>query len=126
MKPSKPSDVDAYIARAAREARPKLRELREIIRSATPKADERISWSVPFSTYHGELVGFAALKTHVSVGIGSIVIQQHVRAALDARGYATGKATIQIRFDQKLPTEEIKPLLRTKAKLNETKSRSHH
>ena len=36
-------DVDEYIASAPEEVRPKLGEVRKIIRSAVPKAEEKIS-----------------------------------------------------------------------------------
>ena len=43
MKMSKPKDVDSYIANSGREARPKLKEIRKIIKSTIPKAEEGIS-----------------------------------------------------------------------------------
>ncbi|NHJ12027.1 MAG: DUF1801 domain-containing protein, partial [Candidatus Thorarchaeota archaeon] len=65
MKVSKPEDVDSYIANSDKEARPILEELRKIVQSTIPEAEEGISWNVPFYKYHGELVGFAAYKNHV-------------------------------------------------------------
>ena len=44
MKMYKAKDVDSYIANSGREARPKLNEIREIIKLAIPKAEEGISW----------------------------------------------------------------------------------
>ena len=43
MKNYKAKNVDAYIASMAVEARPKLKELREIIKSTIPKAEDYIS-----------------------------------------------------------------------------------
>ena len=75
MKMSKPKDVDSYIANSGREARPILKEIREIIKSTIPKVEEGISWGVPFYKYHGALAGFAAYKNHVSFGFGADVLQ---------------------------------------------------
>ena len=113
-------DVDVYIASSGREARPKLEEIRKIIKSTIPKVEEGISWGVPFYKYHGVLVGFAAFKNHVSFGFAA-VLQSKDREMLEKKGYITGKKTIQIKFDQKVPTTAIKQILKAKAKMNEAK-----
>ena len=113
-------DVDSYIAHSGREARPKLKEIREIIKSTIPKVEEGISWGVPFYKYHGILAGFAAFKNHVSFGLCA-VLQSKDREMLGKKGYITGKKTVQIKFDQKVPTTAIKQILKAKAKMNEAK-----
>lgn len=113
-------DVDSYIGSSAREARPTLKEIRKVIRSTIPKAEEGISWGVPFYKYHGLLGGFAVFKNHVSFGL-AFVLQSKDRETLEEKGYTTGKKTIQIRFDQKVPATAIKKILRAKAKTNEAK-----
>jgi len=118
---SKPQDVDSYIAGASNEARPKLEEIRAIIKSTVPGAEEGISWGVPFYKYHGELAGFAAYKNHVSFGFGAKVLESQDRAALEQQGYKTGKGTLQIRYDQKTPALAIKQILKAKVKINEAK-----
>ena len=121
MKNYSAKDVDSYIASSAREARPKLKEVREIIKSTIPKAEEGISWGVPFYKYHGVLAGFAAFKNHVTFGLVT-VLQSKDRKMLEKKGYTTGKKTIQIKFNQKVPTTAIKQILKAKAKMNEAKS----
>ena len=118
---SKPKDVDSYIANSGREAYPILKEIREIIKSTIPKVEEGISWGVPFYKYHGELVGFATYKKHISFGFGAGVLQSKDRKMLEEKGYKTGKGTMQIKFDQKVPTTVIKKILKAKAKMNEAK-----
>ena len=119
MKISKPKDVDTYIANSAREALPILKEILEIIKSTIPKVEEGISWGVPFYKYHGALAGFATYKNHVSFGLATGVIESKDRVMLEKKGYITGTKTIQIKFDQKVPTAAIKQIL--KAKMNEAK-----
>jgi uncharacterized protein YdhG (YjbR/CyaY superfamily) len=51
------------------------------------------------------------------------VLQIEDRKVLEERGYKTGKKTIQIRFDQKVPTTMIQQILKTKAKMNEAKKK---
>lgn len=112
---SKPKDVDSFIANAQPEARPILEKLREIINSTIPEADEGISYNVPFYKFHGVHVGFSAFKNHATFGIGADVLQRKEREILEDKGYKTGKETIQIKYNQKVPTEEIKKLLKAKA-----------
>ncbi len=120
MKNYSANNVDAYIASSDRAARPKLKEIRSIITSTIPNAEEGISWGIPFYKYHGVLAGFAAFKNHVSFGL-AFALQKKDRDMLERKGYATGSKTIQIRFDQKAPATVIRRILKAKAKMNEAK-----
>lgn len=114
-------NVDAYIANAAKEAQPTLIKLRHFIKETLRGCDEKIWYNVPFYFINGEVVGFAVLKKHVSVGMGPSVMTETERAKLETAGYHTGKGTFQIKFDQKIPTEQLKRLLKAKVKLNQQK-----
>ncbi len=123
MKTPKPKDVDSYIAGSSEEARPILDEIRNIIVSTVPEAEESISWNVPFYRYHGELVGFAAYKNHVSFGFGADVLQNEDRNLLEEKGYVIRKGTMQIKFGQQVPADAIKKLLNAKTRMNEAAGR---
>lgn len=114
-------NVDEYIENAPKEAQPKLNEIRSVIKSTIPQAEESISWGVPFYKYHGLLAGFSTFKNHISFGL-AFVLDSKDREMLAEKGYVTGKKIIQIKFDQKVPVEEIKQILKAKAKMNEIKS----
>ncbi len=114
-------NVAAYIAKASQEAQPILLKLRELIKETLPKCEEKIWYNVPFYFMDDEVVGFAVLKKHVSVGIGPAVMTETERAKLETAGYHTGKGTFQIKFDQKIPAEHLKRLLKAKVKLNQQK-----
>jgi uncharacterized protein YdhG (YjbR/CyaY superfamily) len=122
MKDYVAKNVDEYIAAAPEEAQSKLGEVRAAIKSAAPKAEEGISWGVPFYRYHGAFAGFAAYKNHVSFGFSSAaMLPNEDREMLEKEGYKTGSKTIQIKFDQKVPTTAIKQILTAQAKMNEAK-----
>lgn len=70
--------VDAYIAAAPMEAQPILRELRQVIKSAAPKAEEKISYGMQCYEYHRRLVHFAAHKRHVTFSL-SFTPTTHLR-----------------------------------------------
>ena len=90
-----------------------------MITTTVPKAEEGISWGVPFYKYHGVLAGFAAYKNHVSLGFGAGELSHEDREQLEAQGYATGKKTFRIRFDQDVPTAAIRRLLKAQVRVNE-------
>lgn len=76
---------------------------------------------MPFYRYHGILVGFAAHKNHAGVWFPTAPLQNKDRKMLEEKGYRTGKKTIQIKFDQKVPTIALKQILKVVAKTNEGK-----
>jgi uncharacterized protein YdhG (YjbR/CyaY superfamily) len=120
MKDYLAKNVDEYIENATKESKSKLMELRTTIKSTVPKAEEGINWGFPFYKYHGTLAHFAEYKNHVALGFGSD-IQNKDREILEKNGYAIGQKRIQIKFDQKVPTEIIKQILKIQAKINESK-----
>ena len=121
MKNYKAKNVDEYILSAPKEAQNKLRELRMVIKSGVPKAEEGISWGIPFYKYHGFLAGFSAFKNHIGFGFTDR-LQENYKEILKEKGYTTGSKTVHIRFDQKVPRTVIKRILKTRAKMNESKN----
>ncbi|RYX84686.1 DUF1801 domain-containing protein [bacterium] len=119
MKTPPAKDVDSYIADSNVEARPILEELRELIKATIPQAEESISYSVPIYKYQGMLVGLAVYKNHVSFGFGADVIEDENRTKLEAQGYKITKGTLQIKFEQEVPTAAVQQILKAKARMNE-------
>ncbi len=58
----KPQTIDEYIAMQDEAVQPRLREVRGIIHSAIPEAEERISWSMPTYWKGRNIIHFAASK----------------------------------------------------------------
>lgn len=121
MNTTRSKEVTSYIEMADPRAEPILMELRELIVSAVPNAEEVMSWNAPFYKYHGYLAGFAAYTQHVRVGIVGDEISPEDRKVFEELGYTTLERAIQIKFDQKVPTEALKRVFQTKAKMNEAK-----
>ena len=96
MKNYSAKDVDGYIASMSKEAQLHLKELRKVIEVAVPKAEESISWGIPFYKYCGMLAGFATFKEHVSFGFAA-TLQVSDRELLEKKGYKTGSKTVQIK-----------------------------
>ena len=60
-----PRTVDEYISRCPREVQETLKKIRETIRKAAPGAEEAIKYQMPTFVQKGNLVFFAAFKTHI-------------------------------------------------------------
>lgn len=106
-------DVDEYIALSPLEVRYKLKELREIIMSAAPKAQEHIRYGMPYYYYKGRLVYFGLSKKHIGLYIPTPIVEEHKS---ELNGYETTKVTIRFPLDKRLPVMLIKKLV--KARIN--------
>jgi uncharacterized protein YdhG (YjbR/CyaY superfamily) len=109
----KPKDVDAYIAAAPREARAKLVQLRKIIKTTAPKAEESISYGMPYYGYNGRLAYFAAFKKHIGFYVPTPVIEEHKK---ELKNYETAKATVRFPIDRPLPVSLVKKLIKARMK----------
>ncbi|ANW95806.1 hypothetical protein AXE80_05710 [Wenyingzhuangia fucanilytica] len=113
----KPKTVDEFIDISPQESQEVMIKLKKLIEATEPNAESGISWNVPIYKYNGILAGFSLAKKHVSFGIDSLT--EEMRKILEEKGYKTGKKTIQIKFNQDIPSEELISLVKEQAKLNE-------
>ncbi len=114
----KAKDVDEYIARAPKEAQPKLRQVRETIRCAAPKAEERMGYGMPYYHYLGRLAYFGLAKSHIGLYLPTPVVEDH---EMELKGYDTTRATVRLPLDAKIPVGLIRKLVRAEVKMNEAK-----
>ena len=121
MMPKKPKDVGAYIAGAPKDVQGKLKELRAAIKSVAPKAEERISYGMPYYGYLGRLAYFAFAKKHIGLYIPPPIIEEYKNELAD---YETAKATIRFPLDKKLPVALIKKLVKARMKKNEARRKN--
>lgn len=110
-------DVDDYIAAAPKETRTKLAQLRKVIKAAMPKADESISYGMPFYKYRGARVSFAAFKKHIGLFGVSSVIEEHRQELAAFR--RTAKGSIHFPLDKPLPVVLIRKLVKARIKKDE-------
>jgi uncharacterized protein YdhG (YjbR/CyaY superfamily) len=116
MTDTKPANVDSYIAAASASAQPLLRQLRKVIRSAAPRAEEKISYGMPYYEFNGRLAYFAAHKKHV----GLYALGPTTQYPEELKKYATAKGTLQFPFGQALPTASISRLVKARVMENVT------
>lgn len=114
----KAKDVNEYIANAPKELRGKLKEMRAIIKAAAPKAEERISYGMPYYAYKGRVAYFRHWKAHLGLYVPTPVIEEHKS---ELKNYVTAKATVRFPLNKKLPPALIKRLIKVRVKKNESK-----
>ncbi len=116
----KAKDVNEYIAKAPKEVRGKLKELRAAIKAAAPMAVEGISYGMPYYSYKGRLAYFQEWKNHIGIYIPTPVIAEHQS---ELKNYVTAKATVRFPLNKKLPVGLIKKLVKVRVKMNEEKGK---
>jgi len=111
-----PKTVDEYIAGSPREARSKLREMRSAIRAVAPKAEESISYTMPYYSYKGRLAWFGLHTTHIGLYLRPPVVAEHKK---ELARFVTTKSAVHFPLDRKLPIQLIKKLVKARIKRNE-------
>lgn len=104
-----PDLIDTYIAQFPDEVQGMLRTMREIIRDAAPEAEERISYRMPTFVLHGNLVHFAAFKSHIGLYPSPSGVEAFIP---ELSAYKSGKGSIQFPMSKPLPVELIGRIVR--------------
>ena len=105
----KPQTIDEYIAMQDEAVQPRLQEVRGIIHSAIPEAEERISWSMPTFWKGRNLIHFAASKKHLGLYPGDEATRVFAEALKD---FDVSKGTIRIPWNGTLPETLIREIAR--------------
>lgn len=111
-----PTTIDEYIAAYPKDVQAQLQKLREAVRSAAPKAEETIKYKMPTFMLDGNLVYFAAFKSH----IGFFGTSTESDAALKAKlaPYAGPKGSLKFPYGEPVPYELIRKAVRIRVKQN--------
>jgi uncharacterized protein YdeI (YjbR/CyaY-like superfamily) len=112
--------VDGYIAKSADFAKPILKHLRKVIRSACPDVEEQLKWNCPHFMHQGMLCSIAAFKTHCTFGFwkSSLLAQKYAELG-EARHDAMGQFG-RITKLADLPNEKtLKRIIKDAMALNE-------
>ena len=102
------SNVDAYISQFPADVQAQLQQLRKIIHTAAPDANEKISYGIPTFYLHGNLVHFAAYRNHIGFYPSSSGV---LAFAQELAAYKTSRGTVQFPLGQPLPVELIKKIV---------------
>jgi len=99
--------VGEYLEAATYDVEPRLTEMREIIRTALPNAEETISYNIPAYQQDGVVViQFAGHTEHTSLNFfPSAATFAHFSEELAA--YRTSKSAIQFPLNEPLPADLV-------------------
>jgi uncharacterized protein YdhG (YjbR/CyaY superfamily) len=111
--------IDEYIATFPEDIQKKLEEMRATIKAAAPDAEEKISYQMPTFYQKGNLVHFAAFKTHIGFYPAPSGIEM---LGDELARYQSGKGTLQFPIDQPLPLDLITRVVQFRVEENLAKA----
>ncbi len=112
--------VDDYLAALPAGQRRVLTEIRDVIRAAAPQAEERISYRIPLYRQHGDVVGFAAFKNHLSLFVTNSSVKDEFAKELEP--FDIRHTTIRFTVDDPLPLELVEKIVRWRVAENEARA----
>lgn len=107
-----PESVTAYLASLPPVARNKVNELRRLVKTVVPEAEEVISYGIIGYKRNGMLVYVAGYPGHVSVYPIPKAMEETVQA------HKSGKSTLRFPLDRPLPEGLIKEVVAALNKAN--------
>ncbi|MEP6675944.1 MAG: DUF1801 domain-containing protein [Ferruginibacter sp.] len=113
------SDIDEYQSAFPAKKKAILKTIRKTIREAAPDAEEIISYNMPAFKLHKTLLYYAAHKEHIGLYPFSSAINAFKKQLAN---YKTAKGSIQFPFDEPLPLDLIKNIVRFRVKENMEKA----
>ena len=109
------ASIDEYIATFPEPVQVKLQEMRAAIKAAAPEATEKISYQMPTFDLKGNLVHFAAFKSHIGfypTPSGTEAFKEELAK------YASGKGSIQFPLNEPLPLDLIDRIVKLRVAEN--------
>ncbi len=103
-----PPDVDAYIAQFPADVQGKMQQIRSLIKSVAPQAEEMIAYGMPAYKLHGPLVYFAGYKNHIGF---YATPTGHSAFAEELSKYKQGKGSVQFPLSEPMPFDLIKRIV---------------
>ena len=112
------SNIDEYIALFPTDVQATLRKIREVIKGAAPGAEEAIRYGMPTFRLNGNLVHFAAYKTHIGFYPTSSGIAEFQK---ELSKYEISKGTVRFPLDATIPYELIERIVKFRVNENMAK-----
>lgn len=109
MKQHEPESIDDYLAGFPQDVRRTLEKIRSTLRAAAPEAEEKISYRMPTFALKGNLVHFAAFKTHIGFYPTPSGIE---RFRDELTRYDCAKGTVRFQLGEPVPYDLIARIVR--------------
>jgi len=116
-----PETIDEYISAFSPDVQTILQQIRQVVQSAAPGAQETISYQIPAFKLNGVLVYFAAFKKHIGF---YPPVRGDVRLEKAVAPYAGEKGNLRFPLDQPIPFDLIERITKLRVKQNSAKATS--
>ena len=105
------NSIDEYLATLPDDTRGALERLRQVIRTAAPRAEECISYQLPAFRVDGQLlVAFGATAKHCGFyPMSGTAVEAHQD---ELKGYSTSKGAIRFQPDNPLPSALVRKIVK--------------
>ncbi len=121
MNTVKPTSIDEYIAGFPEEVQQLLEQVRATIQKAAPDATEAIKYAIPTFVLNGNLVHFAAFKSHIGF---YATPTGHEAFKKELSAYKEGKGSVQFPLDQPMPLALIMKIVKFRVKENKASTKA--
>lgn len=109
------TSIDQYIATFPENVQKLLQQIRQAIHESAPEATEAISYQMPTFKQNGNLVHFAAFKSHIGFYPAPSGIVEFEK---ELEPYFKSKGTIQFQFGEPIPFDLIKKIVKFRVQQN--------
>lgn len=113
-------DINTYIADFPENVQAILQQVRATIHKAAPEATEDIRYAIPTFVLNGNLVHFAAFKSHIGFYPTPTGIEEFEK---ELSVYKQGKGSVQFPLDQPMPLDLITRIVKYRVKQNAEKKK---
>ena len=113
---AKQNTIDEYIADFPDDVQNILQQIRQTIRKAAPEAQEAIKYAIPTFVLNGNLVHFAAFKSHIGfypTPTGTEEFKEEFSV------YKSGKGSVQFPLDEPMPLDLISRIVEFRVRESE-------
>jgi uncharacterized protein YdhG (YjbR/CyaY superfamily) len=109
------NNIDEYISNFPKTVQYSLKKIRQVIKESAPEAEETINYQMPTFKLNGNLVHFAAFKTHIGFFPTPSAIAAFKK---ELSKYKTSKGTIRFPIDEPIPFDLVRKIVKYRVKQN--------
>jgi uncharacterized protein YdhG (YjbR/CyaY superfamily) len=112
--------IDEYIRTFPKDIQKILEQVRQAIKKSAPEAEETINYQIPTFKLNGNLVHFAAFKSHIGFYPAPSGLKTFKK---EISNYKSSKGSVQFPIDEPIPVSLISKIVKYRVKENSAKTK---